>query len=135
MRITCSESLSFRGPYCETLVRPESGRLLNVLMYSDCRAISLKLPREQFPAPRLRLVSWIWACSNREQPDRMKNSPVRSQRMIRILAIACVLAALAMPAVAADPPIIINMPSASKAPAAAPAAPQNQAKPADQLPK
>ena len=55
--------------------------------------------------------------------------------MIRILAIACVLAALAMPAVAADPPIIINMPSASKAPAAAPAAPQNQAKPADQLPK
>ena len=52
--------------------------------------------------------------------------------MIRILAIACVLAALAMPAVAADPPIIINMPSAnSKATAAAP----NQAKPAGQLPQ
>jgi hypothetical protein len=52
--------------------------------------------------------------------------------MIRIPAIACVVVVLAGPALAADPPIIINMPSANKA---APATPQNQAKPADQLPK
>src|SRR5262245_42652112 len=61
----------------------------------------------------------------------MTDSPVRSQRMMRTLAIVCLIAALAAPALAADPPMIINMPSANKA---APA-PQNQAKPAGQLPQ
>jgi len=52
--------------------------------------------------------------------------------MKRTLAVVSLIAALATPALAADPPMIINMPSANKA---APAAPQNQAKPAGQLPQ
>src|SRR5262245_2768035 len=65
----------------------------------------------------------------------MIDSPVRSQHMIRTLAVVTLIAALAAPAFAGDPPMVINMPSASKAPAASTPVQPQQAKPADQLPK